>query len=272
VETVLDQFELSLRRTKLSANTIRSYLKHLKVALTWATDRELLQPVKMKLPDAPEDQMKGRPLTQTEFDSMLMVVPSVVGENNASDWKHFLMGVWLSGLRRSEALRLSWDDAADFSIDLSGLYPRFKIRSPGQKSRKSQYCSMAPDFSEFILANTAQADRTGPVFCAPGKSGTRLTESEVGRRVAEIAVKAEVFTDSKKEKPAGCHDFRRSFGTRWSRFLMPVDLKSLMRHKNIETTMKYYVTTDADDLSARMLAKMQTDLKSPAETQETASE
>lgn len=273
VPAVLDEYELKLRRSKLSPNTVRSYLKHLKVALSWAAEKGLLETVKLKLPDAPDDQMKGRPLTDPEFALLLQhVTAETVGADSVASWLHFLKGVWLSGLRRSEALRLSWDADADFHVDLSGLYPRFRIRAAGQKSRRGQYCSMAPDFAEWLLSVTPQADRTGRVFGPLGKAGVPMTDSEVGRRVGEIAVAAEIYSDPRKKKPVGLHDFRRSFGTRWAKTLMPVDLKALMRHADISTTMKFYVTSDADDLSARMWAKMQAAAETAAEMPKAASE
>ena len=44
---------------------------------------------------------------------------------------------------------------------------------------------------------------------------------------------------------ATAHDFRRSFGERWASRIMPKDLMELMRHENINTTMKYYATRNA---------------------------
>lgn len=38
----------------------------------------------------------------------------------------------------------------------------------------------------------------------------------------------------------------RAFGYRWSRRIMPAELKELMRHASIETTMTYYVGQNAE--------------------------
>ena len=56
------------------------------------------------------------------------------------------------------------------------------------------------------------------------------------------------------EKFASAHDLRRSFGTRWAKKVMPAVLQCLMRHANIATTMKYYVTLDADELADELWA------------------
>ena len=59
-----------------------------------------------------------------------------------------------------------------------------------------------------------------------------------------------VHTDSRtgKIKFASAHDLRRSFGNRWAKRAMPAVLQRLMRHENIDTTLRYYVDLDADDL------------------------
>jgi hypothetical protein len=46
-------------------------------------------------------------------------------------------------------------------------------------------------------------------------------------------------------KYATAHDLRRSFGTRWAKRVMPMVLVEMMRHDSIETTKRYYVSTDA---------------------------
>jgi integrase len=53
-------------------------------------------------------------------------------------------------------------------------------------------------------------------------------------------------------KYASTHDLRRSFGTRWSRRVMPAVLKDVMRHSDISTTMKYYVRGNAQVTAAEL--------------------
>lgn len=50
-------------------------------------------------------------------------------------------------------------------------------------------------------------------------------------------------------KFASAHDLRRCFGSRWARRIKPATLQLLMRHRSIETTLKYYVGLDADDVA-----------------------
>ena len=51
--------------------------------------------------------------------------------------------------------------------------------------------------------------------------------------------------DPEKVKYASAHDFRRAFGMRRAARLRPAQLMELMRHESIETTLRFYVGTDA---------------------------
>jgi integrase len=56
-----------------------------------------------------------------------------------------------------------------------------------------------------------------------------------------VAVEAK----SGETKYASLHDLRRSFGERWASRAMPQVLMELIRHENIETTLRYYVGRNA---------------------------
>jgi len=185
-------------------------------------------------------------------------------------------GVWLSGLRLEESLALSWDADSGFSIDLGGRHPRFRIARDAQKSGKDQILPATPDFAEWLL-QTPPDERHGQVFRLLGlQSGQPITPKRVSRLVTKIGKKAGVVVnremkwirertiEEKTGKPTGpprlverevvkyasAHDLRRSFGTRWAKRVMPATLKLLMRHSSVDTTMRYYVEMDADDVAA----------------------
>jgi integrase len=270
VPDLMDKFELALRRSSLSVNTVRTYLKHFRTAVEWAVEKGYLaeSPKKTRLPEA-VDEMKGRALTDDEFQSILDAVPAVVGDELADDWKIYLRGLWLSGLRRQESLILSWDSNAPFQIDMTGLFPRFKITGKAQKSRKAQFLPMTPDFAEWILKTFALSERSGLVFNPCGTSKARLTGSEAGRYISTIGRTAEVEVKPGSGKFATCHDFRRSFGTRWARRVMPAELMMLMRHADVETTMKYYVDIDSDNVAAGLWARFSPTSPNEAQTHAT---
>lgn len=95
-------------------------------------------------------------------------------------------------------------------------------------------------------------DRTGRVFDlkAQRNHSGQVGWRHVSKVVCDIGKKAgvKVHTNpiSGKVKIASAHDLRRSFGERWSRKVMPQVLMELMRHEDIQTTMKYYVRRSAE--------------------------
>lgn len=82
-----------------------------------------------------------------------------------------------------------------------------------------------------------------------------MLPSTISKQIADIGEKANIVVgdkgnidkESRKWKPrfASAHDLRRSFGERWSLKVMPDVLMLLMRHSDIDTTMKYYVGRNA---------------------------
>ena len=93
---------------------------------------------------------------------------------------------------------------------------------------------LAPEAVE--LLEPIQRER-GLVFKLPNRD-----IDKVSKRITKIGKVAGVIVDPEKGKFASAHDLRRSFGFRWSRRTIKVaELKELMRHASIETTLAYYV-------------------------------
>ena len=130
-----------------------------------------------------------------------------------------------------------WEKNSTICIKLHGKHPRFPILAEGHKSRRDELLPMTPDFADWILQTPAE-ERYGAVFPLP------MTANHAGRIISKIAKTANV--------KATAHDFRRSFGTRWSRQVMPAILQKLMRHADIKTTMEFYVSHDADDIGEQL--------------------
>ena len=257
-EARISYFASQLRAGGLKESSIVSYLGHLKAALGWAHRQKLL-PVRPAFPQIQRGRksngrpMKGRPITAEEFDRMVAAVPKVVGDDTAPAWQRYLRGLWVSGLRLTESLDLHWDrEDRLFPVFPRGGRPMLRIPAELEKGNADRLLPIAPEFA-LLLAETPEGERTGPVFTLPGR---RLGRSEqpqahrISRIVSKIGEKAgvRVYVDPKdpdKVKYASAHDLRRAFGERWAARLMPAQLMELMRHERIETTLRYYVGTDA---------------------------
>ena len=253
-EARLSHFVAELRRSGVAETTIKGYLAHLKAALNWAVRQKLL----VIMPSFPRIQrakrgggtpMKGRPITQEEFERMLDAVPTVVSRLKVPEWRHYLVGLWWSGLRLEESLDLWWDRPEK----IQPMFPKdgqplFQIPGELEKGHTDRLLPMAPEFA-LLLEPTPEANRTGPVFTLNGRQG-RLGSNQVSKIMSKIgkAAGVKVYTnpkDSAKVKFASAHDLRRAFGARWAARIMPAQLMELMRHESIETTLRFYVGTDA---------------------------
>jgi len=268
----MSRFQRKLAENGMKATTLASHLRSIRAALNWAVRNGLMR--KAPAIDMPKGAkgidraMRGRPITGEEFDRMMAAVPEV-RKYEPQKWRRLLRGLWLSGLRLGEALELSWDPDAAIAVELGGKFPRLRLYAESHKAHRDQLLPITPDFAEFLL-ETPKAKRHGLVFGIEGKvPGKPLSTKRTSRYISAIGEKARVVVDAndcrRKVDPvsgeeievprcATAHDLRRAFGTRWSRKVMPAVLKQLMRHSSIETTMKYYVEHDADDIMADLWA------------------
>jgi len=266
-----------LRQEGKAEPTIHAYLAHLHSAMTWAVDVGLLRAVP-KFPKTHrgkgQKMMKGRPIATEEFERMLAAVPTVLtgqdrNGNRKTDpaaadpaavasWREYLRSLWWSGLRLGESLALSWERRAGLSVDMTGKYPMLRIRGEAQKSGRDQLYPVAPEFGEMLWA-VPEAERRGRVFRLLGVSGREARDpAYVSAVIVRMGKLARVKVDERLKKDqetgevrtvvkyASAHDLRRSFGFRWSRRILPAELRELMRHVDIQTTMKYYVGQDAE--------------------------
>ena len=274
----MSTFQAQARREGMKATTIARNLRHIKAALRWGERQGLLRKAPaIEMPKLPKGQSlaKHRAITAEEFDRMLEAVPKV-RKHDAAAWVRLIRGLWLSGLRLKEALTLDWNDGP-FVLSTTGKHPAFHIEAMGQKSRRHEVAPAAPDFCEWILADTPEALRQGKVFPIVGlKTGKALGEGQtskviraIGRKAGVVVANTErvVVEDGKRitqpyKACVGAHDLRRSFCSRWARKVMPAVLQRLARHGNISTTMKYYVFLDADEIGADLWANHGNDLGS----------
>lgn len=242
----LMSFATQLRERGKRPATVESYLKTLRAGLNWGEQHGYLSSaprVSTINPGKRSSGMRARPITTEEYERILSVVPNV-RPRDEDVWVDYLQGLWLSGLRLSESVELSWDWEAGFSVDLSGSFPSFRILAEHEKGRRDRVLPMAPEFADFLSNRSGR--RQGRVF--------RLGDYKpdwVGRTVAKLGKAAGVVVNS-RGKTASAHDFRRAFATRWAALLTPAELQQLMRHESIETTMTYYVSIEHRSLASKL--------------------
>ena len=248
---ILSRFQAELRKTGIHETSIATHLRHLRASLSWAVAMRLLHKApEFQMPKRAKGKklMRGRPISTEEFERMIGAVPAI-RPRDPDHWIYYLSGLWLSGLRLEESTLLSWDDDSPISVELGGRRPRLRIYAEAEKGHQDRLLPMTPDFAEF-LARTPKVHRQGLVFKLIGlQTGTTMTVKRISRIISAIGKRAKVVVNKAEQKFASAHDLRRSFGTRWANRVKPATLQLLMRHKSIETTLKYYVEQDADEVA-----------------------
>lgn len=247
---VLGDLVSKMRAAKLSHARQMSIVRHLRVFFRWCARMEFIERApEYRMPHAPRGQSKakGRPVSLREFGQMLRAVRQEVGKRDARAWRRLLIGLWLSGLRLGEALRLSWD-SGPVQIDLAAEHPCIVWGEGGQKNQQHGRTVIAPDFARWLSRVPADR-RRGQVF--PTGARRQAAINRASRTISAIGKRSGIIHPGGKTPTA--HDLRRSFGTRWAVKLPPAALCSLMRHAHITTTMNYYVDLNATGEIGRLL-------------------
>jgi len=258
-ERRLSYLAAALRKEGKSESTIHSYLSTLKAILNWARQQKLINScpvfprIQRRRKSGSGDLMKGRAITEEEFDRMLAAAVHVVGSHGVDAWTRYLRGLWCSGLRLSESLEFWWDreDRMHPVFPPRGR-PYLRVVGEFEKGHADRHLAMTPEFAAF-LQETPVSERHGPVFRLPGmRRGTLEIRSKwAGKIISKIGKRALVRVqfnakDAEHVKYASAHDLRRAFGLRWAHLVDAPILQQLMRHESIETTMRYYVGRNAD--------------------------
>ncbi|MBC7856301.1 MAG: site-specific integrase, partial [Pirellulaceae bacterium] len=227
--------------------------RSLRAAFNWAKSIGLIKTAPVfRLPKKQGESMaKGRAIVGEEHDRVKMAIGKAIDAAFLPQWETFLDALWWSGLRLGEALRLSWDSAANVTAILTpGKRPVVRFKAAGQKSGRDELWPCPPEFAAMLEA-IPEDQRTGRVFRLQATEAFRaqLSQDRVSRLIAGAGEAAGVLVNETTDKHATAHDYRRAFGTRWAKRVMPVTLKRLMRHADITTTLKFYVDHDAEKIA-----------------------
>ncbi len=266
---MISRFQAMLREKGQAEATIKGHLSSLRACLNWADKIDLIASVPHFAMPKRINKSKGRALTEAEYKSYLVAMAEEVKkEADQESFTELIQGLWLSGLRLEEAIRLTWEPTFDgISVDLSGDMPRLRIEANEDKSTKARLLPITPDFGDFLL-RIPSGRRTGRVF-RPRIDGMRtefMRADTCGDILRRIGKRAKIIVAEYRPKPgqtepqrkyASAQDFRRTFGTRWAPLVTPQQLQQLMRHESIQTTMAYYVTTALADIERATIAGMQ---------------
>ena len=253
--------EQSRRKKPRSPHTVKGYIGCVLAALSWAHLQDWLPtaPKIRKLKTAKLKAMKGRPITELEFESLLQATAAVVGDEVAESWKHVLRGLWTSALRLDELMHVSWDRTETIRpVWGKGSFSILEIPAAMQKNDTEQSIPLLPWF-EALLLETPPEQRQGWVFNPQSlqlrirrKVRYQRPDAEwVGKVIARIGKAANIEVEpaqtrtGRLAKYASAHDLRRSCGERLRNAgVPPLVICRVMRHSSWETTRKHYAPGD----------------------------
>ena len=236
--------------------TVNSYLRLLQSTLNWAHKEMGWLPSVVDVPmfktDDDGGEARGRPVTEAEFQAMVDAVPRVI-RYKPEEYQLLIRGLYFTGLRLDESMHFTFDDPYEIHVKATKGGPAIVLPAKWHKKGKRRTIATIPDLRNLLEA-IPTANRTGFVF-NPAKRDAmpgRPTTGIVGKAITDIGEEAGIVVNDDGGF-AGAHSLRRGFAQRMADLGMtPKDLKDIMRHSSIETTLKYYTKVDTAAANERI--------------------
>ena len=187
--------------------------------------------------------------------------------NRMLGWDYLLRGILVSDLRLAELMSLSWDIPQTIRpVYRKGALPVLSFPAALQKNKRFQEIPLCP-WLEQLLEEVPTELRTGWVFNPESLEPNygrrprvqRLSAERVGKIISRIGKKAGAIVDEGNARTgapvtyASAHDLRRTFAVRLRNANLPPELiRKLMRHSDIKTTERSYLTEDTQHDAGRL--------------------
>ncbi|MCA9171987.1 MAG: hypothetical protein KDB23_30180, partial [Planctomycetales bacterium] len=140
------------RYDERSANTVNSTMGAVMAFVNFCYRRGWISTVPhLEKLDA-DDKMRGRPISDDEFQRLIEATPIVVGTEGAASWQFTLKLIWESGFRLGDVMDFCWHDSRHICPlwpHASGVHPTLSIPST-QKNGRSQEVPMLPGLRELL--------------------------------------------------------------------------------------------------------------------------
>ncbi|MCX6154465.1 MAG: tyrosine-type recombinase/integrase [Candidatus Kapabacteria bacterium] len=235
-DNIREQVNAFLNSTKLAGTSVNIYLRSFQVFLSWLWESEIIErplPLyKQNKVEVPEKEVQ--PFTIDEIQRLIKYFKarkqSPLSSQNMAFMIEFMI---LTGFRIGECLVLDWD-----RIDIEGKI----IRMPN-KIKKTQYeeYPITEQIAELLLKihQTNKQNLNNKVFIWSASSQSRLTRTLNSACVAlNIKIDGRAF-----------HGTRKAYSQiMFDNNINETDIRDLMRHRKIETTLKSYKKTKLDKL------------------------
>ncbi|MFZ1291065.1 MAG: site-specific integrase [Melioribacteraceae bacterium] len=212
MQLLIDKFKAEGK----SEETIRTYTRHQKIFFNDAIKKKLLtsNPVN-------EYKTKSNNVVKVINEEELEAIFQFFKKRNLKHY-YFLRILNSTGLRISEAIALKWND-----INYKGK----TITINNTKGKRAEEIPLLEETEQIFKEIEYESEY---IFNYKNTNSLKA----IKRQLTKFG-----YT---------FHDFRRTFGTRWSKELKPFELKKIMRHNDLRTTDKYYIHNELNEIKNKM--------------------
>jgi len=214
----INQFDIDLilKDEKLNQNSKATVIRGLKAILNEAVNLNLRKEIKINR--VKEMKIEREIITEREIELLL---------DDLKDENHRLVVRFMlaSGFRLNEVIKLRWENIS---------WERGIIYLLDTKSKKKDVFPLLDEIKDLLWPI---AKEKGSVF------GYKSVDS------------LSYLRKKMRKHRINFQDFRRYFATKWAKELQPAELKILMRHSSINTTMSHYIYLKLDDVSKKIKSK-----------------
>lgn len=207
-----------LLKKKLSRNTVYTYFRHLKTFFSFCKDNGYVSHI--PVPKISPGKIEKRTIPEETMHRILWYLRV----HNYNQWLLIKL-YYLTGFRKSELLNLKGED-----IDLDRRIIYVNNTKENRIDKFPIYTQLYNLLSQIVISK-------GNLFNY-SPNGLKFWNRMLGR--LELTSLYSI------------HDIRRSFATRMAGKLMPYELNKLMRHKSMQTTLKFYADMDLDDIANKL--------------------
>lgn len=149
-----------------------------------------------------------------------------------------------TGMRRGEAVALNVEDISHDGQVIDHILVRARL-----KNSRTRAVGIAADAMPYVISHIANR-QTGPLFIGENGKG-RATAKTIYRDCIEVQTLAGI------ELSRPCHDLRVAFATHWARTNRGETMGNLLSkqlgHSHFDTTRRFYIQTDIDDIRQVMI-------------------
>jgi integrase len=216
---------------KLTYNSARTYIGYMSIIFSKAINAGIYKGKNPFIRLKRKDKLFIRILTDKHLDLIL----EHLKKDNINLYR-LVYFISKTGFRLNEAVELTWEQIKwkEKMIDLYNF-----------KDNRYDLFPMNLENGTLIEFLSAFQKDSGKVFNVNYYWVTKPYQKAIK------AINEEMKVNNKKWKDIPnytIHDLRRTFGSKYAKRLMPLELMKLMRHKDVETTLRYYVNMEMNDI------------------------